>query len=424
MSRSGVIFISIDENEAANLKVICDEIFGSACFVADIAVVNNFKGRSDAKYVATAHEHLIMYRGPDFITKGVTVPDEYIKEYKLSDEHGRYRLLGLRKRGANSRREDRPNLFYGFAYNPAINRLRIGEPDLGSDEVAIFPRLSDGSDGNWRWGKETAQKRIDELEVKLVKRRNEYDIFQKDYLDGDAEKRVKPKSVWQGSEFSAEAGTLELKQIMGKGSFETPKPTTLIQYCLEQISKQDCLILDSFAGSGTTAHAVLNSNRDDETQRRFILIELSDYADSITAERVKRVIRGYERDSKPVPGTGGSFSYYELGESLFVDGNLNPVVPVKRVREYVWFTETGTPYESASVDGYPYFLGVHNDTSYVFIFEPDRPTVLDRLALSQIPGECGAGSYVVYADTCVLSDDELRTLDITFKKIPRDITRL
>ena len=227
-------------------------------------------------------------------------------------------------------------------------------------------------------------------------------------------------------EFYTVNGTAEISTLFPETlkAFNYPKSSSFISFIVESLGKTDALVLDSFAGSGTTAHAVLNLNKEDGGNRRFILVELGDYADTVTAERVRRVIKGYGEGSKAVAGTGGSFSFYELGESLFVDGNLNPAVPMERVREYVWFTETQTPYDLMPVDGYSYFLGMHNDTSYVFIFEPDRATVLDRLALSQIPSECGAGSYVIYADTCVLSDDELRTLNITFKKIPRDITRL
>lgn len=232
-------------------------------------------------------------------------------------------------------------------------------------------------------------------------------------------------TVWLDKQLFTTRGGEQIVDLLGnKSAFQYPKPVDLVKQYLQRVTSKSSIVLDSFAGSGTTAHAVLELNVEDAGNRKFILVELGDYADTVTATRVKNVIERQAEGDLLSTKLDKSFSFYELGESLFVDGNLNPVVPVKRVREYVWFTETGTPYESASVDGYPYFLGAHNDTSYVFIFEPDRPTVLDRLALSQIPGECGAGSYVIYADTCVLSDDELRALNITFKKIPRDITRL
>ena len=217
--------------------------------------------------------------------------------------------------------------------------------------------------------------------------------------------------------------TAVIKAIFGNKKFDTPKPLSLIEWIIALHGNTDGIVLDSFAGSGTTAHAVLNSNMYDDADRKFILVELSDYAESITAERVKRVIDGYRTDKDEVPGTGGSFSFYELGAPLLIDGDLNPDVPLERVREYVWFTETGQPFSNPT-SAHPYFLGRYDDASFFFVFEPNRVTRLDRGYLASIPPECAASSYVIYADTCLLSEDELRSLNITFKKIPRDITRL
>lgn len=301
LAKDGVVFISIDVNEKFNLKLMCDEIFGSNMFIADIAVINNLKGRSDDKYIATAHESLLIYQKGDFITNGVAVPEEYETEYKLTDSNGRYRLQGLRKRGAGAKREDRPNMYYPFYYSEENNLLSL-EP-IDENCAVILPHLSDGSDGRWRWGKDTAKERINELIAQKVKGRDEYDVFQKDYLPDDGSKRIKPKSFWMGSEFSAESGTLETKAILGKGIFDTPKPTGIIEYCIEQAMQSDSIILDSFAGSGTTAHAVLKMNKADGGNRKFILIEMMDYADSITAERVKRVMSGYGEGKSKAEGT-------------------------------------------------------------------------------------------------------------------------
>jgi len=180
LAEDGAIFISIDSNEVFVLKLICDEIFGAGNFVNCIAVINNLKGRSDDKYIATAHESLLIYQKGTFITNGVVVPEEYDKEYKLEDLHGRYRLQGLRKRGSEARREDRPNMYYPFYYNVQLSTLSI-EREHDKD-VEIYPFLSDGTEGRWRWGKDTVQSRLSELTAVLVKGRNEYDVFQKDYI--------------------------------------------------------------------------------------------------------------------------------------------------------------------------------------------------------------------------------------------------
>ena len=186
-------------------------------------------------------------------------------------------------------------------------------------------------------------------------------------------------------------------------------------------SSKDCLILDSFAGSGTTAHAVLNMNKADGGHRKFILIEMMDYADSITAERVKRVIHGYGEGKNAVEGTGGNFSFYDLGEPLLVGDCLNEAVAPEKIREYIWFMETKTPYAPLS-SGNPYYLGKHNSTGYYFYYEPQRVTVLDYAFLATIKEK--ADGTVIYADRCSIGEDKLAQMGITFKKIPRDISRL
>lgn len=421
LSQDGVIFISVDVNEKFNLKLLCDEIFGSNMFIADIAVINNLKGRSDDKYIATAHESLLIYQKGDFVTNGVAIPEEYETEYKLSDINGRYRLQGLRKRGAGAKREDRPNMYYPFYYDEDSNLLSL-EP-TNENCVEILPHLSDGSDGRWRWGKDTAQQRINELIVQKVKGRDEYDVFQKDYLPDDGSKRIKPKSFWMGTEFSAESGTLEIKAILGKGIFDTPKPTGIIEYCMEQAMRSDSIILDSFAGSGTTAHAVLNMNKADGGNRKFILIEMMDYADSITAERVKRVINGYGEGKNAVEGTSGNFSFYDLGDTLLLsDGNLNEEVGESKIREYIWYTETKEAMTNVVAEGEPSCLGTCRDTAYYFYYKKDEITTLDYDFLSTVKTK--AAGYIIYADLCTISDEELKKWNITFKKIPRDIARV
>lgn len=437
LAKEGAIFISIDDNEQANLKLMCDEIFGVRNYIANVAVVNNFKGRSDDKYIATAHENLIIYQKGAFETKGVSLPEEYTKDYNLEDKNGKYRHLGLRKRGSNAREIDRPNLFYPIYYSKKDSSLSLERSD---DKIEIFPKLSNGENGTWRWGKETLSKRLGEVEVKLVKTRNEYDVFQKDYLvKNGAEKRIKPKSFWHGTEFSAEAGTLELKKIFKKKVFETPKSSDSISYIIQQATEKDSIILDSFAGSGTTAHAVMNLNKQDGGNRKFILVEMEDYAETITAERVKRVAKGYGEGKKAVEGTGGSFDYYTLGEPLFVGENkeyLNEAVGIEKIREYIWYSETRTALPVIARneermgnegdrfvprDDEPFYLGNKDQTAYYFFYEPQQVTTLDYDFLATIKTK--AEQYVIYADNCLLSKAYMSEHNIIFKKIPRDISR-
>lgn len=162
-------------------------------------------------------------------------------------------------------------------------------------------------------------------------------------------------------------------------------------------------------------------NKIDGGKRKFILVEMMDYADSITAERVKRVIDGYGEGKQAVPGTGGSFSYYELGEPLMKDGVLNEAAGLDKIREYVYFTDTRETLPDAHPDE-PAFLGVHAGTAYYFHYERESLTTLNREFLHSV--KTRAEAYVIYADLCTLSESELDAFHISFKKIPRDITRL
>ena len=185
------------------------------------------------------------------------------------------------------------------------------------------------------------------------------------------------------------------------------------------IDDTNALVLDSFAGSGTTAHAVLNMNRQDGGNRRFILVEMEDYADSITAERVRRVIKGYG----DTPGTGGGFSYYELGAPLFLeDGSLNEEVGTEKLREYVWYMETRRACQKQDGEDNKYLRGVNNGAAYYFYYEKDSSTTLNNEFIATIGTK--AESYLIYADKCSLSAAELSKFRIVFKKIPRDIARL
>ena len=216
-------------------------------------------------------------------------------------------------------------------------------------------------------------------------------------------------------------GTAVIKAIFGSKLFDTPKPLSLLEWIVSLHNNENAIILDSFAGSGTTAHAVLNMNKADGGNRKFILVEMMDYADSITAERVKRVIQGYGEGKNAVEGTGGSFSFYDLGQPLLIGENLNEEVAPEKIREYVWFMETKAPYAPPAGES-TYYLGSHNHTAYYFYYEPQRITVLDYAFLATLTQK--ADGTVIYADCCAIGEEKLAQMGIVFKKIPRDITRL
>ncbi len=206
--------------------------------------------------------------------------------------------------------------------------------------------------------------------------------------------------------------------------FETEKNTPVIERVLNWITLPDSIILDSFAGSGTTAHAVLNLNQEDGGNRKFILIEMEDYAETLTAERVRRVMAGYGDKE----GTGGGFDFYTLGEPLFrEDGLLNEEVGEAAIRRYVRHAETRSPAVAVGEGGslqHPWLLGVHEGTAWWFCYDREQAVVLDIELLSTILAAKTGETAVVYADYCTLPDDLMQARGIRFKKIPRDIPRL
>ena len=226
-------------------------------------------------------------------------------------------------------------------------------------------------------------------------------------------------TIWTEKEFYTVKGTELLNDIFPEQQkvFEYSKPVDLIQNVLQAISDKDSIILDSFAGSGTTAHAVLNLNKKDEGLRKFIIIELMDYAESITVERVKRVIKGYG----DVEGTNGDFSFYELGEPLLINNLLNENIETPVIREYIYFTETGKKIPDNTASENQYFLGCNYGAAYWFYYEKDHATTLDIQFLQTIKNKYE--QYIIYADICLLPKELLSKNNIIFKKIPRDIKR-
>lgn len=419
LAKNGAIFISIDDNEQANLKLIMDEVFGISNFIRAITCVNNPKGRSDDKYIATAHETILAYRRNQNLELGGFKPDEKItKRYNKVDDYGIYREIDLRKTGDNDKRVDRPNLFYFFLFNKKTNEFYpTFENEIPEGFIQISPTRTDETEGNWRWGLNSALENKHLLNPNYMNVRKKWTIMVKDYLTD--EKIIKPTSVWDFKEVNSERGTETFIKDLGfnKNDFPNPKPVGTIERILSIATTKNSIILDSFAGSGTTAHAVLNINKQDGGNRKFILIEMEEYAETITAERVKRVINGYADKE----GTGGSFDYYTLGEPLFDENNnLNEVVGGEKIREYVWFTETRIPYTTQEVNS-P-FMGNYNDTGYYFIYEKNSLTTLDYDALADYVQQ-KAERYIIYADNCLLPETFMREKNIEFKKIPRDITR-
>lgn len=283
LANEGVIFISIDDGEADNLRKLCDEIFGASNFVADLCVVNNLKGRNDKKYIARANERMMMYvKSQEYSEHGLDLGADVLKDYKESDKDGRYRLLELRKRGGPDTRKDRPNMYYPFYVNPTTGEVSLEQSDFYSCEA--LPVKSNGVDGRWRWGKDTASKNITYLCGRKVG--NKYNIYEKDYLEGsEGARRVRPKSVLGGSAYSTDVATKEYRALMGEIDFSNPKPITLLSDLITYATNpnESAVIMDFFSGSATTAHGLFNANLADGGNRRFIMVQLPEKCDEESA---------------------------------------------------------------------------------------------------------------------------------------------
>ena len=415
LSNDGLIAVSINDHELFNLGAIMNEIFGAFNRLACAPLRSEPSGGKDKTVLRTGHEYILFYTKGD--TSNLCKEEKSTGSLNLKDKKGSYRKgRELRKWGATSDRTDRPNLWFGI-------KAPTGE--------TVFPYKNDGTEGYWRWGKENSGMReiLDDPEMAHW----EYSPYDDGVIvNGETHRWVPYEKIrdakksfgwnsWLDGYGTNADGTAVIKAIFGSKLFDTPKPLSLLEWIVSLHNNENAIILDSFAGSGTTAHAVLNMNKADGGNRKFILVEMMDYADSITAERVKRVIQGYGEGKNAVEGTGGSFSFYDLGQPLLIGENLNEEVAPEKIREYVWFMETKAPYAPPAGES-TYYLGSHNHTAYYFYYEPQRITVLDYAFLATLTQK--ADGTVIYADCCAIGEEKLAQMGIVFKKIPRDITRL
>ena len=437
LASDGVIFISIDNNEQAALKILCDEIFGYANHITNICCVNNPKGRSDERYFATAHEYILAYKKTNALDLAGFVPDDVVTSRYNKVDNGRlYREIDLRKTGDNDTREDREKMYYPFFYNPQTQHLIVGELDEAAplDYITIYPKKTPRIDGRWRWSLDLAKDEIHTLFARYMPTKKQWSVFEKDYLD--TREHVKPTTVWNFKDVNSERGTELFIKYLGfnKDDFPNPKPIGTIKRLIGLVKSKNAIILDSFAGSGTTAQAVLALNTEDGGNRQFICIEMMDYAETVTAERVRRVISGYGEGKNSVAGTGGKFDYYTLGATLFNDDkNLNEDVGETTIRNYVAYSEhipLSSQSSSTAQQISPYVLGITDTTLWVFYYNRDRITTLNieflgtlNINALQNEGKKRPNLFVIYADKCALSKDFLYEHGIRFKRIPRDITR-
>lgn len=394
----GVIFISIDDNEAAWLRLLLDEVFGAANFMAQLV----WKARQhlDSRSltgVSTDHEYIFAYsRKPSGCKFKGKSRDESKYSNPDRDPRGDWMsrsILGL----ANAK--DRPNLHY----------------DLEDPETGLSYPCAENT--GWRYSRETMSAKITEGRI-LFPKKHTGRPREKVFLNELKMAAAGFPSVIDGI-FTAD-GSQAIRDILGSQVFAFPKAPMLVQLLIDQVTNENSLILDSFAGSGTTGHAVLAQNAADGGNRRFILVEMdNNICRNITAQRLSRVASGYG----DVPALGGGFRFCELSEPLFDEqGNIRTTVSFADLARHVYFSETGEPlFHDAKTDS-P-LLGIHNNTAVYLLYNgvlKDKTlkggNVLTTALLSLLPEH--DSPKIIYGTACRIDAERLRREGITFKQLP------
>lgn len=335
MKEDGVIFVSIDDNEVHNLRRIMDEIFGEENFVACFTLRSNPRGSQASKFVALEHEYILFYAKDidSLVVKGYEKSEEEIKEYDLIDEKGeKYRLLGLRQRGGAWRREQRPKLFYPIYVNPKNGKISLEKTSEFS--VESLPKRPTGEESRWTWSQSKVEKNKALLIGKKVNRNGEkdfWDIFRLDHLKNETGNITtkKVKTIWEDKEINYQNGRNELKELFGNSEiFDFPKPSFLIKKLMKMLNIEDGdIILDFFAGSGTTGQAVIELDIEDNNKGNFVIVQLPEKTNDksvaykmgyktiadIAKERIRRVIKRHRDEEKSKLEAGD----FDLGFKVF-----------------------------------------------------------------------------------------------------------
>lgn len=444
LSEDGTIFISIDDNEVANLKLICEEIFGKNNFIAQLTIesgeVFGTKAAHVNKTFVKVKDYVLVFSKRGNNLERLALSDStkdlfdthYSKIYKdgktislidyLKNDNN---IVALFNKYSLPLKKDNINVLMGiddgfrkFIYDDLSPILYTDQPFNAVVEVSDNHQNGEVFEYNgyliFKTGHDT---------YRMLLSFKDSIKYSDDYISQYGRCTYRG-DLWKGFH-------IDMRNINDEGDIafkNAKKPTRLVEQLIKWANYgRDSIILDSFAGSGTTAHAVLNLNKQDGGNRKFILVELGDYAENITAERARRVISGYGEGKNAVEGTGGSFDFYELGDTLFdpKTENLNDNANTEQIRQYVWYSETHAPYMAPTAEHHPYWLGTDQQTNYYFYYIKGEETCLSWDFLRTLtPERDKAEMYIIYADRCVLTESEMQQLNIRFKKIPRDIKRV
>jgi adenine-specific DNA-methyltransferase len=412
ISEDGVLLISIDDNEVANLKCLLDEIFQGG-HVATFVWRRRIGSSMSKDWISADHEYILAYSlNPEMVN--IHGDDRDMTKFNIPDGKGRSFASMPLTVGMN--KAMRPNQWY-----------ELKNPKTGTGYWPTDGRV-------WGYYPPTMEKKVDEGLI----------IFPEDYPDKklttprlktypeDAKRDRKPTTTWLDSIARTEDGTKTLKHIFGDSPFSYSKPSELIKHLLTQFSDKDSLILDSFAGSGTTAQAVLELNKEDGGNRKFILVEMEDYADKITAERVRRVIKGIPSSKNEAlkHGLGGTFSFVTLGSAIETESLLNGthLPSYEELARYVYYTSTGEDFDPSGIDEKRHFIGKTNTHDLYMYYKPDleylKSTALTLDEARSLHNKTGDRSLIVFAPTKYVEQTELDNLKISFCQLPFAIYKL
>ena len=404
LREDGVILMSLDGNEHRYAEILLDEIFGASNRIETFVWKKSYGGGAKSKQVVNLHEYVLCFaRNKERVGEIELPPSDDVKRYyKFQDEkfetRGPFRLQPL----ATNSMDARPNLRYSIPF----------------DGEEIWPEKQ------WQWSKErtVAALAVNELVIKKV--RGRWSVNYKQYLrdaDGD-ERGSKLYSIIES--IYTQQGTNELKAMFGDGkTFDFPKPPALVERFIQAFTHPDSIVLDSFAGSGTTGHAALLANAEDGGNRRFILVEMDEnIACNVTAERVRRVAEGYtSAKGQTLKGLGGGFQFCRLSaDPLFdADGQIRADVSFAQLAEFVWFAETGTGFTGTADSP---LLGIHEGRAIYLLYNgilKDKSVgggnVLTGPVFDVLPKF--SGPKVVYAAANRMGGRAARE-GITFKQTP------
>ena len=302
LSDDGLFFSSIDDNELSNYTNVLDSTFGEQLNL--VVVENNPKGRGLDQYLAKSHDYLLAYAQDSTEIAGIPKPEDQIKDqYSQKDEKGRYRRQPLRNTHREFNRETRPNLWYPLYVDPDSGDVFLEET---AEREEVYPMWDDGHEGCWTWGKDKTREEIDLLVGR--KSSGQWKIYRKDYaMESGSAVTYTPKTIWDDNDLRTDYAQQLLNDMMGEQVFRAPKPPALIKRAIQLSTGSGEYVLDFFAGSGTTAHAVIQLNRERNMDNKYILSDMGDHLFEVAKPRIQKLVYADEwEDGVPENNNGVS----------------------------------------------------------------------------------------------------------------------